>query len=1040
MTIFNRQSAPTLNLHPGIGVNLQCCARCIEFAAYFIISTFLFKFRIYLIPFVCSGSRFLFLYLFSSRKGKTVRRRGSSYIYLFSIAAVSSYNLESPVFPSYSPCVPSFLSHISSYRPSSHISSYHPSSNISSYHPSSNIRITYRMFASSSKSFERDAIIDAFWQSFYDRINASFGMVNFKKSHTSLYQNAVIKLLESSKISKDESSKQEELLALQRRIEDLTMGFEEESLFKSVPGIVGLLINKEKMTAKVYLTKRCELTETDMKYVDVMGKYTLEALLIHVLGSVFNPLEDLPVVKVAAMIQQIQSAVKVQAYNLGLKKEKKEPGKEKVPKKRGNLLKGDYCIGVELVEFMVERGIITLRNEKSHTVHLPNSKGYRRYMLSHCYVMFNFDLGLLPIKLNLPMVCPPIPWEYNRDVSSTEGPFTFDDMVGGYLSGLSIEVYNQFRLLTSRNYSNFYITLTYPNELCNVLNKLQSQAFQINTEVLSFILDENNRSMLEDVGLLVNRNLALVKVKDVCDLLRFLYFNNKDVQKVCRCDMFITDLIKKVQRARYEDFIFILASAYAGYKFYLPAFMDFRGRIYRAGVLHFHERDLARSLIVFASDAPALERTPEESLKQIRERLACAAAFKYTKFQSNDKAALWYNDNLSTLKESVFSLMNFAVQGSNPFQFLAYVLSNERVSDNIDRVPVTQDASASAYQIMSYLLLNKSMGRLTNLLPSPDNQIQDLYAVLREELRKVLRVIYDDNRYAIIESGLTRKLIKTLFMPLIYGKTVLTMASDIRECYGSLLGSKDHFDMARSCHDFWVSKYPDIANLMNLLNRIGGFCSYLNRPVRYSIPLFTTVQDYKHWEKGQIWLYDRVSMKRHKVTMLVPTSERDRRKAQVATCVNFIHQKDAYIAMKVVDKLALRGVPVYTVHDNFITTPLSATSVPNIYTQVFMEMGPPLRIINYFLNINLLNSIVVPEMLDEPIPVEYLKVLLKSLVPHELSKGERSNMMEKVDYIVSGYTIYVNTVGGMHHAEKWNEYKSHLDSWEALGYNYSVHY
>ena len=275
------------------------------------------------------------------------------------------------------------------------------------------------MFASSSKSFERDAIIDAFWQSFYDRINASFGMVNFKKSHTSLYQNAVIKLLESSKISKDESSKQEELLALQRRIEDLTMGFEEESLFKSVPGIVGLLINKEKMTAKVYLTKRCELTETDMKYVDVMGKYTLEALLIHVLGSVFNPLEDLPVVKVAAMIQQIQSAVKVQAYNLGLKKEKKEPGKGKVPKKRGNLLKGSFCIGVGLVEFMIERGIINLINEKNHTVHLPSSKGDKRYMLSHCYVMFNFDLSIIPIKLNLPMVYPPLPWQYTKCVSST---------------------------------------------------------------------------------------------------------------------------------------------------------------------------------------------------------------------------------------------------------------------------------------------------------------------------------------------------------------------------------------------------------------------------------------------------------------------------------------------------------------------------------------------------------------------------------------------------------------------------------------------
>ena len=78
--------------------------------------------------------------------------------------------------------------------------------------------------------------------------------------------------------------------------------------------------------------------------------------------------------------------------------------------------------------------------------------------------MFNFDLSILPIKLNLPMVYPPLPWQYTKDVSSTEVPSTFDDMEGGYLSRLSIEVYNRFRLLTSRNYSNFYIKLTSPNE------------------------------------------------------------------------------------------------------------------------------------------------------------------------------------------------------------------------------------------------------------------------------------------------------------------------------------------------------------------------------------------------------------------------------------------------------------------------------------------------------------------------------------------------------------------------------------------------
>jgi DNA-directed RNA polymerase len=57
---------------------------------------------------------------------------------------------------------------------------------------------------------------------------------------------------------------------------------------------------------------------------------------------------------------------------------------------------------------------------------------------------------------------------------------------------------------------------------------------------------------------------------------------------------------------------------------------------------------------------------------------------------------------------------------------------------NYHQVPVTQDASASAYQIMSYLLLNLEMGRRTNLLPSSDGKIQDVYMCLRDELNKFL--------------------------------------------------------------------------------------------------------------------------------------------------------------------------------------------------------------------------------------------------------------------------------------------------------------
>lgn len=52
---------------------------------------------------------------------------------------------------------------------------------------------------------------------------------------------------------------------------------------------------------------------------------------------------------------------------------------------------------------------------------------------------------------------------------------------------------------------------------------------------------------------------------------------------------------ERIKRACYEQFLLKLASAYDGYTFYLPAFIDFIGRISRTGIMHFHERDLLRS-------------------------------------------------------------------------------------------------------------------------------------------------------------------------------------------------------------------------------------------------------------------------------------------------------------------------------------------------------------------------------------------------------------------------------------------------------------
>lgn len=89
-------------------------------------------------------------------------------------------------------------------------------------------------------------------------------------------------------------------------------------------------------------------------------------------------------------------------------------------------------------------------------------------------------------------------------------------------------------------------------------------------------------------------------------------------------------------------------------------------------------------------------------------------------------------------------------------------------------------------------------------------------------------------------------------------------------------------------------------------------------------------------------VYEKLTKKRRKVTLRVPTTKRNKRKSQISACANFLHQKDAFIAIQVVESLLKKGAPIYTtVHENFITTVPYVRMVPEIYTSVFVNMGHP---------------------------------------------------------------------------------------------------
>lgn len=118
-------------------------------------------------------------------------------------------------------------------------------------------------------------------------------------------------------------------------------------------------------TAKEYLKSR--LSTENLIVLYPFGHYTLEVLIIHVLGLVFNSIRDLPVVKVSTLVEQLNSAVRAQS---AIMSGNKESGKEAVQfnykgrgKRKSKVSESYYAIGAYLVNFMVERELISLSSD-----------------------------------------------------------------------------------------------------------------------------------------------------------------------------------------------------------------------------------------------------------------------------------------------------------------------------------------------------------------------------------------------------------------------------------------------------------------------------------------------------------------------------------------------------------------------------------------------------------------------------------------------------------------------------------------------------
>jgi hypothetical protein len=378
------------------------------------------------------------------------------------------------------------------------------------------------------------------------------------------------------------------------------------------------------------------------------------------------------------------------------------------------------------------------------------------------YVGLNWpNTGKLPRNLFLPMVCPPKNWE----MGSNKTWIGADETVrGGYL----LSRFSSMSLVG--DLENCVPTTDHhllPKSLSSI-NRLQSVAMMINKPMLSFLnrfkdkLTDEGSVLLSDRWLGVSKSDFLGTSKDWERLSqkRHLALSNLDMLK--------------------------FANYFSEKLIYWPVTLDFRGRIYRNGSLNYQASKLFRSLITFTPRKLDIGRRRRSYWLGLNEVLGLILE----KPEAIEKWEVLLKDK-SLIRKAFERLLleDYVGNRLSLIQISQLLLIREGESE---KVGVFLDATASAYQIIGAINGDVGLSKETNVLASDswvhgvNEKKHDFYKLFIDSIREWL---YNCNEIGLTKFKLnqiereiicSRKSIKSIVMPLIYGKKVSIYGKKLR--------------------------------------------------------------------------------------------------------------------------------------------------------------------------------------------------------------------------------------------------------------------
>jgi DNA-directed RNA polymerase len=408
-----------------------------------------------------------------------------------------------------------------------------------------------------------------------------------------------------------------------------------------------------------------------------------------------------------------------------------------------------------------------------------------------------------------------------------------------------------------------------------------------------------------------------------------------------------------------------------GNRFWTPANLDYRGRVYYLPHFNFQRGDVIRSMFLFANGEPI----GKDGLHWLKVHLASTGDFgKVSKKPFEDRVA-WVDENLEMIErvaKAPRDTVEWWSKADKPFMFVAACLELSAALKQGDsyvcRLPVSFDGSCSGLQHLAAMTLCEVTAPLVNV--SPTENPSDIYQTVWE---KVLPKFQWDARNSpdpetrvmgqkVVDHNGGRSLVKRNVMVYSYGSRKFGMADqhqeDLMRPLKLKVMSKEIAEHPFAMPDEKyvgqkVSKYlashifnaieetvTKPAEAMKWLQQIARALAHEGRPVVWTTPLgFPVVLRCPEMttKAVRMFLMDKgVTVEKRPIMHVEdPKGGIDKNKASNTIAPSFVHSYDACHLMMVVNESRKRGIATALVHDSFGCLPNRANEFRDIITSQF---------------------------------------------------------------------------------------------------------